>query len=259
MTTATEYNINLLHLVKSIRTTGCLAKIIIFTSNKVIFPQSLMLCGIEQIMNISDRFLKSPYKARWECYYTYLKQNRHKYDRIMHVDGYDSFFFGDPFSYAFDAETLYFQSEGRPIESCPYNKRWVFECHKNVRKNLFGLNIILCSGSLIGGVNPFLLFVEKLITHNEWNQCWGIGYDQGDFNYVFYSDWERNKSIRYKTKLMGCNDRFVTMHYCIRPNNLYKNNRGQICTKDQKDTVAFMHQYTRFPEMNHYVQSICNI
>ncbi|OHT12637.1 hypothetical protein TRFO_17453 [Tritrichomonas foetus] len=258
VTATMNYNIQLLWLVRSIRTTGCKAKIIIFTSGNVKLPDVFIQCGIEQVIlsHLTARVEQSPFKIRWEWYYQYLSNHTNEYDRIMHVDAYDTFFFGDPFSYASKNDTLYFQQEGRIIKLCPYNRQWLLSCHHDLNKKKILDNIILCSGSLIGGVKPFFEFVELLVTHKEWPQCWGPGFDQGDFNYVFYKHYFIS---HHKFKYTNCQSRFSTMHYCIRNESNLWNSKGQLQTLDGSDTLIFIHQYNRFPDVNRYISKLCMI
>lgn len=259
MTATTEYNINLLRLIRSIRTSGCIAKIIIFTTNNVKFPKSLLSCGVEQIVMSPPtlRVLQSPHKTRWEWYFDYLKNHPNKYDRVMHVDAFDTFFFGDPFAFASDYNTLYFQQEGQIIKNCPYNKNWLFSCHKDAEKTKIANNMILCSGSLIGGFIPFFEFVKILVTHDKWSLCWKAGFDQGDFNYIFYTKWKRrrNSSSLISTKLLTCEDRFMTMFYCIKQPIIW-NTKNQISYPESNNTIIFMHQYNRFNDLLMFVKKI---
>jgi hypothetical protein len=58
--------------------------------------------------------------------------------------------------------------EDRELRDCIYNKRWILTCHYDMNRVKLLRNIIPCSGSLIGGVKPFMAFVEMLITYPEW-------------------------------------------------------------------------------------------
>lgn len=259
MTATTEYNLNLLRLVRSIRTSGCIAKIIIFTTDNVKFPRSIFSCGIEQIVtsSLTERALKSPHKIRWEWYLQYLQNNLNQYDRVMHVDAFDTFFFGDPFAFASDYNTLYFQQEGQIIKKCSYNKRWLMSCHKDAEKAKILDNMILCSGSLIGGINPFYQFTKLLVGHDAWQDCWKVGFDQGDFNYIFYKKWKRFAlSSNISTKLLTCEDRFMTMFYCMK-SPITWNDKNQIITPGTNNTILFMHQYNRFRDLVFFVNEIC--
>ena len=105
-------------LIRSLRTTGSQAKIVIFTPYDVTLPQWVFDCGVIQIKSspFTTRIKTSPYKMRWEWYYEYLKDNLHKYDRIFHTDAFDAFFFGDPFAFAPDHTGLYFQMENFSVK-----------------------------------------------------------------------------------------------------------------------------------------------
>lgn len=258
MMATTEYNQNLLWLIRSIRTSGCIAKIIIFTTDNVKFSKCLLSCGIEQIVvsPLTSRALQSPHKIRWEWYFQYLQHNLNSYDRIMHVDAFDTFFFGDPFSFASDFNTLYFQQEGQIIKKCAYNRNWLYSCHKDAKKKMISNNMILCSGSLIGGVFPFFQFLKTLVSQDNWHHCWKVGYDQGDFNYIYYTKWQSlSNSLNISNKLLTCEDRFMTMFYCVKSPIIW-NNENQLIDQKTNRTIIFIHQYNRFPKILLFVKKI---
>lgn len=258
MTATTKYSYNLQKMVRSIRTSGCVAKIVIFTTDNVKLPKSLTSCGVEQIItNSSKRASTSPHKIRWEWYYQYLQNNFNRYDRVMHVDAFDTFFFGDPFAFASDFNTLYFQQEGKTIRRCNFNTNWLLSCHKDAKNKRIINNMILCSGSLIGGMNPFFQFTKLLITDDQWKNCWNAGFDQGDFNYIFYTKWQKFANFSLiSTKLLTCEDRFMTLFYCMKP-PVSLNGKNQIQSPRTNNTIIFMHQYNRFLNLSLFTNQIC--
>lgn len=251
----TQYGQGVERLVRSIRTTGCQATIVIFTVEDCTFPQHFLDCNVKIVIvePLSSRAAKSPYKMRWEWYYLYLKDELHKYDRIFHTDAFDAFFFGDPFSMLPDRNSLYFQMEDRSLRSCPYNKDWVLSCHHDVNRwKLLG-KTIACSGSLAGGAQAFYNFTKILITHNEWPSCWGKGFDQGDFNYVLYTKYIPSNASH---TLMNCNSGFLTMNYCS-AKGIFFNSLGQLLTPDKSKLVTFVHQYNRYENASKVINALC--
>ena len=243
-------------LIRSLRTTGCNATIIIFTPKGVELPNWVFNCGARQVMiePLSKRAKSSPYKIRWEWYYMFLKKEVDNFDRIFHTDAFDAFFFGDPFQYAKDFDALYFQMEDRSLRSCPYNKMWVLSCHFDVNRHKLLGKTIACSGSLLGGAKPFLTFLEMLVTHNEWPLCWEKGFDQGDFNYILYTELENTNITIYK---MGCNSGFMTYQYCVDPNRVFNSENIPITKNGTK--VVYAHQYNRYTAITKYIKSLCNV
>ncbi|KAH0791283.1 hypothetical protein GPJ56_004903 [Histomonas meleagridis] len=254
MTVITLYKPSVGYLIRSIRSVGCRATIVCFITENVEIPSEILSCGVElvRIPNTTNRVSLSVEKMRWEWYHQYLSNEGKRFRRVMHTDGFDAFYFGDPFSVATDENVLYFQREDRPISSCPYNNRWVTSCHINLSSELRH-SLIVCSGSLIGGRKQFLQMTELLITHDEWMQCWKHGFDQGDFNYVIYTKLNQT-NITYK--FMGCNERFISMHYCW-PSGKGLGPSGLFPTTDDKDTIVYMHQYNRHKNIIEYIWDKC--
>jgi hypothetical protein len=251
----TQYGPGVSRFIRSLRTTGCRAAIIIFATSNVIFPDSLLACQIRLVVvNQTARGKVSPYKIRWEWYYDHLLEIGDAYDRILHADAFDVFFYGDPFGYAPDRGSLYFPTEDRKIRSCPFNKAWLLECHHDVNRFQVTHNIIACSGSLIGGAKLFVQFVHMLITHPEWPSCWRRGYDQGDFNYILYVKYlPKNLSAR----LLGCNSGFLTMEHCSKK-RLEFNEKGQLLTPNREKIVTFVHQYNRYKKTTKEFARMCH-
>ena len=129
-TMLTKFGAGSERLIRSLRTTGSQATIVIFTPYGVTLPKWVFDCGVVQVKSspFTTRIKRSPYKMRWEWYYEYLSENLHKYDRIFHTDAFDAFFFGDPFAFATDHSGLYFQMEDKALRDCPYNKMWFLSC-----------------------------------------------------------------------------------------------------------------------------------
>ena len=254
-TATTIYNKKIEYLIKSFKTTGSRAVLYIFTTNDVSIPEFYLDNQTIQVKvgNQSTRIRKSPYKARWEWYYSFLVENENRFDRIMHTDAFDAVFFGDPFSLIDSKDKLYVQLEGKIIKECPYNKRWVKQCHNFVNKDFYH-NTIACSGSLAGGYEPFKYFIEKLITHKEWPLCWGHGSDQGDFNYIL---WSHYYEFPFQIVEMGCESGFSTMNYCANTKKLF-NKKNQLIAKFSHTALVYAHQYNRFNQSKEYIEELCS-
>ncbi|OHT03127.1 hypothetical protein TRFO_06775 [Tritrichomonas foetus] len=255
-TMLTDFGAGSERLVRSLRTTGSNAKVVIFTPNNVKLPKWVFSCNVMQVKSgpLTERAKMSPYKMRWEWYYEFLKKEVDNFDRILHVDAFDVFFFGDPFPFAKDRNGLYFQMEDKTLRECPYNKQWVLACHYDVNRYKLLGNIIACSGSLLGGAKPFLRFIEMMVTHNEWPLCWGKGFDQGDFNYILYTELQKTNISRY---FMGCNSGFMTYNYCVNKNRMLDDKNRPI-TKNGT-IITFAHQYNRYKVVKNHIISLCNV
>jgi hypothetical protein len=227
-----------------------------FVPDGVACPLALLDCRITfvSVGPMTERAERSPYKIRWEWYYEYLMEHVNDFDRIFHVDGFDSFFLGDPFGFAPDLNGLYFQMEDKLLRDSPYNKQWLLACHYDVNRYRLVREIIACSGTLIGGAKPFLHFATLTITHPEWPSCWGKGFDQGDFNYILYAKYLPANGTAY---FMGCNSGFLTMMYCSE-DSVDFNAKWHLLTPDKTREVAFVHQYNRYETSMSVLSALCS-
>ena len=248
ITFLTSFNDRSEMMLRSIRSTGCAATIICFTPEGVDFPRELEACDIKHVKVKFNQSMKNAIgKFRWETYQKYLKIHWRKYRRVMQTDAYDAFFFGDPFAYATRTDALYFESEEEKVGYCPYNRVWVERCFDENVEAVFQ-QAILCSGSLIGGIKPFMEFMNAMIAQPGWRRCLDHnGYDQGAFIYAYYT-----KKWNYTNIVLPCNSPFVTLHYCRKDKNL------EILSKEGKSKYIFIHQYTRYDDMINQLNSICN-
>ena len=253
-TATTVFSEKIENLIKSFKTTRSNAILYIFTPANVIIPWKYLDANIVQVKESleSIRINSSPYKMRWEWYYTFICENEEKIDRIMHTDAFDAVFLGDPFSLVPSKDKLYVQLEDLPIKRCSYNKKWLKSCHPYVTKD-FMRNTIACSGSLAGGVKPFKEFVEKMITHPEWPLCWGHGSDQGDFNYILWSNFYK---FSFEIETMNCQSGFITINYC--QNNVHFRNSGnKLLTFEEMNPLVYVHQYNRLEKTKEYIRKVC--
>jgi hypothetical protein len=227
-----------------------------FVPEGVLCPVPLLGCNVTfvNVGPLSERAERSPYKIRWEWYHAYLETHLDDFDRIFHVDGFDSFFVGDPFQFAPDLNGLYFQMEDKPLRDSPYNKQWVLACHYDVNRYRLVGEIIACSGTLIGGARPFFTFATLMITHPEWPSCWGKGFDQGDFNYILYAKYLPMNGTAH---FMGCNSGFLTMMYCSEKSVAF-NDKLHLLTPDKSKEVVFVHQYNRYDESMSVFSTQCS-
>ena len=264
----------LFYLLRSIRSIGCLATIIILTNNPSFKIPEAFSCGaqIYLIKTPTSRDLASVYKSRWEWYYEFLNLTwvQSSFDRIMHLDAFDTIFFSDPFS-IFDKKyhqkmnknkkkniylyknkngdsknEIYFQSEEIHIKLCPYNRKWV-KCHSSEKFQIIRNEYVLCSGSLIGHIKPFTTMIELMVTSEEWPACWGRGFDQGIFNIVFYTSFQ-SLNFNFSVYHMCCSSGFITMNYCSIDKTLQSL---------KESNPIFLHQYNRYINVTNYVQDIC--
>lgn len=243
-------------LVRSLRSVGCIAKIVVLVPFNSTLPTNLSNCGVDfvEIASISSRLERSPHKMRWEWYYQYLSEHRNEYNRILHTDAFDTFAQFDPFSKNIRNDTLYAVSEGTKIKNCIFNSKWLEACYDHSILEELGNKDILCSGTVIGGAEQFFKLVETMVKMIGWDDCWSKAHDQPVFNYVIYKNHVLSTNIR----ILGCQSDFVTMEKCyngIKP-IIYKN---KLLSPLPSGYPAFVHQYNRFETVDNHFQKICNV
>ena len=251
----TLFNHKMELLIRSLRSTGCKAKILIFTPEGVHIPLNIFSSGVTQIISspVTARAQHAPEKARWEWYYLFLTENKMKFDRIIHVDATDSFFFGDPFAAIEPKDKLYIIEDDKKIIDDSRITGMINRCHMRVSKTI--LESKLLSNSMIGGgFQPFYSFVKALVTHNEWSLCWSNGNDQGDINYVVWKN--NNKNFDFDLVLLNCSSRFSLINSCIDRPNLWNIDKQPV-GKESNGTLLFINRLHKAPELVDVIKTKC--
>lgn len=110
---------NLPTFIRTLRHTGCKARVVIICNSYVFRKYStkyfnyMKKCGI-QFINIGP--MKPPdsygvFYIRHRLYYDFLRSNRGKINRVISIDLYDTAFQRDPFTTFFKPDRVYFNSE----------------------------------------------------------------------------------------------------------------------------------------------------
>jgi hypothetical protein len=256
--TATTSRISRLELlVRSLRSVGSQARVLVIVPRGLEIPDNLRFCGVEsfEVSSISSRTLRSPHKIRWEWYYQYLSRHLHEFDRIFHTDAFDAYFQGDPFLPSISARVLYLMSEGRLIKTCHTNSHWVSKCFGVEALKQIQRNEVICSGSAIGGAKPFFELVKMMVNRSGWDDCWQKAHDQGFLNYLVYTDLIG----RIPVKIFGCGSRFVTMAYCSASQLAFFDWNGRILSPYLLSTPVYLHQYNRYRNVDAELQRKCGI
>ena len=257
-TFVTSYSHKLEIFIRSIRSTGCRATIYIFTPYNVEIPVNILSYGVKQIIASGEtsRSQKSPEKAKWEWYYSFLTATGVSLDRVLHVDCTDSFFFGDPFSVISSNHSLYLQlDQEKAIHSDKYYFDSLAKYHLNVNTTHLLASTPVNHGFLGGGQNTTTTFIQQLILHDEWPLCWSRGCEQGDFNYVF---WKYRKKFAFPIVLLNCSNGFGMMGNpsCINRTKLW-NKENQIISRETEKPFLFIANYARSQPIEDRINRIC--
>jgi hypothetical protein len=256
--TATTSRIDRLELlVRSLRSVGCLARIIVLVPRGLILSSNLSLCGVEavEIGSISSRALRSPHKIRWEWYFRFFANRIDEFDRVFHTDAFDAFFQADPFTVSISSNVLYLLSESRYIGLCPVNSQWVLKCVGQTGLELVKGNSVLCSGSVLGSAVLFQRLAAAMVNHSGWDDCWQKAHDQGVFNYLVYADL----SSKIPIKILGCESGYLTMGYCSSFQIRFFDSKKRVVTPLLRKPSIYIHQYNRYSEVDREFQRKCGL
>jgi hypothetical protein len=246
--------------IKSLRSSGCLCRIILFVppdfdprDDAAFFAQfavSIIAHGADP-----QRALV-PHMTRYESELRWLEENAGTVDRVLHSDAFDVFFQGDPFTEHVMSDSLTFVVEPHCIRSCGWNLGWIHRCYGDKGASEMEHKFIICSGSIGGPAQDYAKLVRLMVEQPEWTSCWGASLDQPILNYVVWSGVARRAGIRYR--FTGCDDGFFTMQWCVLEANVLTNDAQQVVSVE--GTVpSYLHQYDRNPHLKQDLFERCDI
>ena len=183
---------NLMPFVRSLRTTGCSAQVVILCSSDIIkakrkdYLDYIEKCGVQfvDVGNVDIRLKSNFMYYRNFLFEQFVSVNINQIDRILLVDLYDTIFQRDPFTDAFSKDNIYFSNEGFKLESderlssiIQYNIIFFSYLNPKVARNkllmkeIFDRNM-LSDGTIAGGaqqVYTFLHYMERIGCRNNFS------------------------------------------------------------------------------------------
>jgi hypothetical protein len=178
-------------LISSLRSIGVRATIVLCLSDAQIIDdqtQSLIEhCHVSIFRSsIPVSLLKAPPIARYHVYNEFLSRHKTEYSRLLHVDAFDVYFQGDPFTNSVTETALHITLEGVSLDRQISNQWWVDDCYGRDILVTFWENAVVCSGTIGGNPLYFAEVVKTLLTLIEQTSnrtnCLRDGADQGHFN-----------------------------------------------------------------------------
>jgi len=239
--------------IRSLRTTGCRATVVLFTDQSTLSSFSndlreiIAACDIivHDIGDISSLNPNQVFFSRFIILSDYLRKNNGKYNRVFLADLFDTAFQGDPFNHDFKNDTMYFIDEGFVIGKNTTNSKWIDKI-KGFNSSIISHKQVLCGGMTWGGVKPFLSFIEALKSVVDMKTFYIPTIDQGLINYIVHT---------------GIINRFVDKYTIMLPENgittlgtkysdfTYKDPFGSIKHKKSGNYLRAIHQYDRSQHM----------
>jgi hypothetical protein len=254
---------NLHVLVSSIRSVGIRATLVLCTSSDQVIPPSieklLASCGVWVFRGrIPDHFEPAPI-ARYSVYDAFLSSFGSQYDRVLHVDAFDVYFQGDPFTDSLTNAALHVVLEGNTIGNQCSNRDWIRDCYGEAELASLFPNRIANSGTAGGGVAFYARVVKRILAAVEATKhrarCLRDGADQGHYNRMLWAAegaLTEEMPIRYH----GCDSEFVTALFCF---TLFGfNSFGVLSTPGSVEPV-FIHQYNRFKQLENVIWQLAGL
>lgn len=202
------------HLLFSIRTCGCKARIIILTEQEHLFNKFYLMAleyteteVVRQPKPNDHRGSTDFIRNCWLLWY--LKRAEHEFDRILVVDSYDVYFQRDPFEVMNATDRLVFIGEGLTVNQDAVDKRWMEACYGNEGVQITGDKMVLCSGTIYGPPRLFIGYLELLL-EKPWRP--GCIWDQPVMIYQVYSGRLDKHGIKHEIK--DCYGPILTLNLC---------------------------------------------
>ena len=106
---------------------------------------------------MSDRPDLSNNCLRWELYANFLKENKDKYNMVLHTDVRDTIFQKDVFQFYNSKNPFFGVSEEDITLDEKINKNWILTlCNESEYNNYFANRKVLCVGLVIGAPDKFI-------------------------------------------------------------------------------------------------------
>jgi hypothetical protein len=198
----------------SIRTSGCRARIVVFTDIKhryhPHFARVLNMTGAEIHRQQFPLNRHSNDFVRFQWIFEFLKKDHDGIDRVFMLDAFDIFFHRDPFEVMFFENTLVLIGEGWAIgaKGNKPNRWWQDVCYGQ-KGNRVKNNETICAGTIFAPFHIFVRFTELLLVKWPMSHCL---WDQPIGNYLFYTGELRTAGIN--VKVLGCLGPVLTLAAC---------------------------------------------
>ena len=255
----TNINNGLKLAIKSFRSTGSFARIVLITPKTISLTSNSNIFLLEnnvELYNVVNETTFVPHMIRYNYELQWLNENIKGVERILHSDSYDVFFQTDPFLELIPKNELLFILEPHVFKSCGWNLAWFKECYGEEKLIKHLNDFIICSGS-IAGSSKFYLELLTLLTHQiEWKTCYEDSHDQPILNYLIWEGILKEKNISYR--FIGCDGGFMTVQWCVLNKEILLDEEGYILSPSGF-IPSYIHQYNRIESLTKYLMNSCKI
>lgn len=246
--------------LRTLRSVGSRASVVFVTNVTVAADvvSEFRQCGAEfftmKSSPATDHFY--PHSLRYVGYKQFFDSvpNR-KYKRVFHADSYDVFFQSDPFTEEITPLNLYFVMEDVKIGDSDWNSGWLIRAYNESVSKEMGEYVVSCSGTVIGGYDQFMIYLNTLTGHRPFWMNGRHSLDQAYHNYLLHTGVFARNGI--KEKRFGCNSHVLTMHYCSRGKGVVNN--GRVVGPDTETVPAVVHQFNLYAVAKSVMNDMCHV
>lgn len=249
------------YFLRTLRTTGTRARIILFLDNKktasIEWRKFFTACDVEPVFitNPDPVVRSAPKLSRYYYYQQWLKLHIGEVDRVIHSDTFDVIFQSDPFIPIITPDSLYFTFEPVVLGSSHWTDQWITQCYGREVSRQFKKNPVSCSGVTAGGSRPFLKYLDIMLSYPKWTSCFGHSLDQAHHNYLLYNgDFDR---AGLHISSFDCNSPYLTMHFCCKRAKCSWKEGGYIYGNNTDVIPVLVHQYNRWKNLTARNPTFC--
>lgn len=254
-----EFPFNFLTLVRSIRTTGCKASVVIFACNGVIesirgkYREKLEECGVNifplrnftRVNGIHGNLLRHMYFA------LFLNLYHKEFKRVIILDVYDTFFQKDPFTRDFENETVLFSYETIVYQKNRINWKWIRNIDKTFSRKKHRHSMPLCSG-LFGGTSASLInFYNIFVNIPYWEWIGMKCQDQGVLNYLYLTN-KLTDTVKFDDHHTLVSAFLVNFSTTLSPD-------GFVMYRNTNHVPYVIHQYDRICFASNFIKNACPV
>ncbi|KAK8882341.1 hypothetical protein M9Y10_044983 [Tritrichomonas musculus] len=241
------------YFLRTLRTTGTKARIILFLDNEktatIEWRKFFTACDIEPVFisNPDPVVQSAPKLSRYYYYQEWLSKHIDEVDRVLHTDTFDVIFQSDPFIPIITTDSLYFTFEPVTLKSSFWTEQWITQCYGKSITKKYGNRAVSCSGVTAGGAQPFLKYLNILLSTPKWVTCFGHSLDQAHHNYLLYNgDFEK---AGLNISSFDCNSPYLTMHFCCKRAKCSWMGEGYVYGNNSNLAPVLVHQYNRWKNL----------
>ncbi|EAX98970.1 hypothetical protein TVAG_431790 [Trichomonas vaginalis G3] len=225
--------------IRSIRSAGCKATIVIFTDKLPKHEKLFQKCGVLiSVIPGTENLPKTEMMYfRFIAMKIFLEHHKDDFDRVLYVDIFDSYYQADPFTGTVSNNTIYVSSEKTYHRESGWSLDWARNLKGIDFYRFFGDKLIFCGGTFLADTYT-MLKVATLVSSMVKKNYETFLVDQIAYDWVLASDIPERLGINVLV-----NPHFASIHFKI--DDYHDNAIGNISYEGDGFKPAILHQVTR--------------